>query len=78
MSKGKLGVVFLASLAIGSAASTLKASPVDAAELPPCPCVACATGGGLACVFYPGRQCAIDDQLRFCVDWLCKPNQQCF
>jgi hypothetical protein len=78
MSRAMHGLVFLSSLAIGSAATTLRAEPVRPPAMPPCPCTTCAfTSGGIVCNFNRGTQCGFAGPDN-CYVQDCQVNQKCF
>lgn len=81
MSRTKLGLAFLASLAIGGAAASLTATPVYAAAPPPCSCSECDYSQyPWTCRYQPGRSCYLWWNIDIgyqCMSSACSPTQSC-
>jgi hypothetical protein len=78
MSRTRLGVVFLASVAIGAAAVTMTARPLQAGAFSFCQCVACTSEGGpYECVYSAGNMCYMGNNGDICATRKCPVGQPC-
>lgn len=77
MSRTKLGLIFISSLAISGAAVTLNASPVEE-ENTICPCTECLYHSpGFSCSYTEHRMCGLNEN-GDCWSADCNPNSKCF
>ncbi len=75
MSRTKIGIAFVASLAIGSAAVALEVSPVHPTDNSICACTACDADDLSTCHYKAGEVCYVNEG--HCAPGLCNPGQKC-